>query len=425
MGRYKVRTAIILSITLLLVMGCGSSNKNVKTGPTVDVIDVALSRDIEDRGPDSVPIGKSSIYYTNDTGVVSYIKVANISGKHKFRWDWYRPDGKLYCSTGNETIKISSGKYRREMCIWHKISLDGEKAVSYPGRWLVDVYFDNDIVSSNHFEIKPEINVDKMPKFASTPNPSTWGLIIGIENYSDLPSVTYAERDARLMQKYYEKIIGIPEENIITLIDSEATKAKIEGLLKSYLPMNLSSDTTLYVYFAGHGVPSIQDGDSYIVTYDGDPRFIEHTGYKLKTLYSDISALPIKQAVVFIDGCFSGASSRSNNMLMAGTRPALINVEDMDLPSNKIVSMTASKGNQLSNAYPEKEHGLFSYFVFSGLRGPADSNQDNHITLDELYTYVNSNVVKVSRRGGMEQTPVILPGRERASNIKLIKVIKE
>jgi len=63
--------------------------------------------------------------------------------------------------------------------------------------------------------------------------------------------------------------------------------------------------------------------------------------------------------------------------------------------------------------------------VFGGLRGPADSNQDNHITLDELYTYVNSNVVKVSRRGGMEQTPVILPGRERASNIKLIKVIKE
>jgi len=392
MSRNTFKTAIILSITMLLIMGCGSTNKNVRTGPTIDVVETSLSRDIEDKGPNSVPIGKSSIYYTNDTEVVSYIKVSNISGKHKVRWDWYRPDGKLYCSTGSETIKIKSGKYRREMSIWHRITLDGEKAVGYPGRWLVDVYVDNEIVSSNHFEIKQEINVDKMPKFASTPNPSEWGLVIGIENYADLPSVTYAQKDAMLMQEYYEKIIGIPEENIITLIDSEATKAKIEGLLKSYLPMNLSSDTTLYVYFAGHGVPSITDGDSYIVTYDGDPRFIEHTGYKLKTLYSDIDALPIKRSVVFIDGCFSGASSRSNEMLLAGTRPALIKVEDMVLPSDKIVSLTASKGDQISNSYPEKEHGLFSYFVFSGLRGPADSNQDNHITLDELYTSLCANI---------------------------------
>jgi len=425
MSRNTVITAIILSITMLLVMGCGSTNKNVRTGPTIDVVETSLSRDIEDKGPDSIPIGKSSIYYTNDTEVVSYIKVANISGKHKVRWDWYRPDGKLYCSTGSETIKIKSGKFKREMAIWHRITLDGEKAVGYPGRWLVDVYFDNEIVSSNHFEIKTEINVDKMPKFASAQNQSNWGLIIGIENYADLPSVTYAQKDAMLMQEYYEKIIGIPEENIITLIDSEATKAKIEGLLKSYLPLNLNSDTTLYVYFAGHGVPSLEDGDSYIVTYDGDPRFIEHTGYKLKTLYSDIDALPIKRSVVFIDGCFSGASSRSNEMLLAGSRPALIKVEDMVFPSNKIVSLTASKGDQISNAYPEKEHGLFSYFVFSGLRGPADSNQDNKITLDELYTYVNGNVVKVSRRGGMEQTPVILPGREKASNIQISKVIEE
>jgi len=66
------------------------------------------------------------------------------------------------------------------------------------------------------------------------------------------------------------------------------TKGKIEGILRSYLPMNLDKYATLYVYFAGHGVPGLQDGDAFIVTYDGEPRFIEYTGYKLKILYADI-----------------------------------------------------------------------------------------------------------------------------------------
>jgi hypothetical protein len=424
--RINVWIAVLVLATTSSFAACGASKKTIKPpSPVFEFVEATLSRDIEKKGKDSVPIGRSTVYYTNDTEVISRIKMANISGKHKIRWDWHKPDGSLYYSTGNLAIRIPSGKYRKEMSLWHRISLYGEPAVDYPGRWLANIFVNDDVISSHHFEIKPEINIDKLPDLSQTPNADIWGLIIGIENYSKLPAVDYAEKDARLVQRYFNNILGVPEENIITLIDSQATKGKIEGILRSYLPLNLDKNSTLFVYFAGHGVPSLQDGDAFIVTYDGEPRFIEYTGYKLKTLYADIAKLPAKRSIVFIDGCFSGASSRSGKMLIAGSRPALLKVETMTLPSDKIISLTASQGDQLSNAYPEKEHGLFTYYLLSGLRGAADADSDKVITLDELYAYVKVNVVKVSRRAGLEQTPEILPGVDVMEKIKISKAVKE
>jgi hypothetical protein len=97
------------------------------------------------------------------------------------------------------------------------------------------------------------------------PYPKDWGLIIGIEDYQRLPEVEYARKDALLVREYFTRVLGVPEENIISLVDSEATKASIEGYLKQYIPINVGKDTTLYVYFAGHGLPGTRWGEPYLV----------------------------------------------------------------------------------------------------------------------------------------------------------------
>jgi hypothetical protein len=416
--------SFLIIIATSLIIGCAST-ENVKNAPPFEVLEHSLSRGIEDKGTESVPIGRSTVFSVEDGEVNSYIKLANVSGKHKIRWDWYRPDGKVYTSTGNKLIQVDSGMYREAMSIWHKISLYKEEAAAYPGRWLVNISLDNDVIYSSHFEVTPEINIDILPKFVQKTDPSAWGLIIGIENYMTLPSVQFAVKDARLVRRYFEAILGVPQENIITLIDSEATKGKIAGLIQSYLKMNVDSNTRLYVYFAGHGMPSLRDGDAFICTYDADPRFIEHTGYKLEELYSDIGKLPLKNAIIFIDSCFSGSSSRSGQMLLADARPALIKVDNIKLTSDKIISLAASKGDQISSSYKEKEHGLFTYFMLKGLRGPADTDEDKEISVQELYHYVNKQVGKVSRRKGIEQTPIILPGFDFVKDIAISKVLEE
>lgn len=64
----------------------------------------------------------------------------------------------------------------------------------------------------------------------SKPFPKDWGLIVGMENYNSLPNVKFTRKDALIIKDYFVRILGVPVENIISLIDSEATKARIEGV---------------------------------------------------------------------------------------------------------------------------------------------------------------------------------------------------
>ena len=61
-------------------------------------------------------------------------------------------------------------------------------------------------------------------------SPKYRGLIIGIENYDSLPNVKFTRKDALIIKDYFVRILGVPEDNIISSIDSEATKARIEGV---------------------------------------------------------------------------------------------------------------------------------------------------------------------------------------------------
>ena len=56
------------------------------------------------------------------------------------------------------------------------------------------------------------------------------GPIVGIENYNRLPNVQSTRKDALIIKDYFVRVWGKTEANIISLIDSGATKARIEGV---------------------------------------------------------------------------------------------------------------------------------------------------------------------------------------------------
>lgn len=419
------KISITLFTAVFLIVSCSMGKSVIKTAKNktpVKIADPILAKRIDDKGTKGIPRKITDDFSVLDTEVVSSIRLMDLTGTHMMRWDWYQPDGSLYYSTGDTLLDIAPGKYREETTVWHKIPIYGDKASELPGKWTVKLFFDDNVVTSDVFYIH-DIDVDTLPKFSQKSDPKKWGIVIGIENYASLPDVTYAGKDATLFSNYLRKIIGVPEENMITITNAEATKGVIEGYLKSYLPSNIENNATLYVYFAGHGTPNVNDGDAYIIPYDGNPKFIEHTGYKLKTLYNDIDALKIAKAIVFIDSCFSGAQARSDKMFM-NLRPALIHVKDVDVPSEKVISLSASTSKQVSNVYAEKKHGLFSYFLLKGMRGAADFNGNNAITIQELYNYTKINVDSVSKRIGMNQTPVILPSFDAVENVNVSMVLK-
>ena len=61
----------------------------------------------------------------------------------------------------------------------------------------------------------------------------------------------------------------------------------------------------------------------------------------------------------------------------------LITVESPVVNSKNMVVFTATGANQISSAYREKRHGLFTYYFLKGLHGEADSNQDGVVDVQE------------------------------------------
>jgi len=251
-------------------------------------------------------------------------------------------------------------------------------------------------------------DVDELPAIKAKPNKNAYALVIGIEHYRQkLPKADFAAHDARTVTKYLTKVMGYPEENVVTLTNEHAAKSDFEKYFETWLPNHVENESTILVYYSGHGAPNPKTGDAYLVPYDGDPSFIEQTGYPLKRLYDNLGKLPAKAIIVALDACFSGAGGRS--LLAPGARPMALSVENPVLASGKTVVLAASAKDQISSTYLEKGHGLLTYFMLKGLQGDGDQNQDGVIELAELYAYVKPQVSRVARREfNTEQTPQLL-----------------
>ena len=255
------------------------------------------------------------------------------------------------------------------------------------------------------------IDADLAPP-ASTVKPKdhAYAVIVGVEEYRDLPKVDYAKRDAEMVRAYLTKSLGYREQNVVMLLNDRVTKADLEARFEKWLPKQVgeNKDAEVFVYYGGHGAPDPNTNQAFMVPYNGDPAYLETSAYPLARLYETLAKLPAKNITVVMDSCFSGAGGRS--VIQKGARPMLIKIENPLMASQNMVVLSAAAGNQISNAMPEKRHGLFTYYFLKGLQGEADANKDGGVDVEELYAYMKPKVETEARRMNAEQSPQLLPG---------------
>lgn len=251
-------------------------------------------------------------------------------------------------------------------------------------------------------------DVDELPTISAKRKENAYAIVIGIEKYrQNIPNVDFAVNDAETMTEYLTKVMGYPEENVVTLLNDRAAKSDFEKYLGRWLSNNLDDNGKVFIYYSGHGAPDPKTGNTYLLPYDGDPTFIEETGYSLKRLYDSLGKLKAKEIVVALDACFSGAGGRS--VIAEGSRPVVIQIEDAMKPAGNMVVISAASGNQISSTYKDKGHGLFTYFLLKGLKGFADADGDGSIELDELYSYLKPQVERIARKKyNNEQSPQLI-----------------
>lgn len=251
-------------------------------------------------------------------------------------------------------------------------------------------------------------DVDRVPSSRRAMLKNAYALVIGVESYREkLPKADYAAKDAKLMGEYLTAVLGYPEENVVVRTDDKASLTDFIKYVENWLPNNVERDGKVFVYFSGHGAPNPKTGNAYLVPYDGDPTFIESTGYPVERLYAALDKLPTDNVSVVIDSCFSGAGGRS--VLAKGARP-LVQVLAVT-KGTKASVLSAGASDQISNAYDEKGHGLLTYFLLKALGGEGDLNKDGDVTLAEAHEYARPHVQRIARKlYNNEQTPQFVPG---------------
>jgi hypothetical protein len=256
-------------------------------------------------------------------------------------------------------------------------------------------------------------DVDDVRAVKSKPNKNAYAIVIGIEQYRQkLPKADFAVADAKMVTEYLTKLMGYPEENIVTLANEYATKSDFEKYFERWLLNNTDKDSSIFIYYSGHGAPDPKTGGAYLVPYDGDPSFIAETGYSLKRMYDALGKLPAKDIVVALDSCFSGAGGRS--VIAKGARPLVINIQNNIVLSKNITVMAAASSDQFSSTYDEKGHGLFTYYMLKGIKDEDIIKQDGSLAINDLFVYLRSQVERVARRQyNNEQTPQLIKPKEK------------
>lgn len=218
---------------------------------------------------------------------------------------------------------------------------------------------------------------------------NTYALVIGNERYRFVADVPFAKNDAVVFAEYCKKALGIPAENVHLCED--ATKHMIlEQELTDWLgEIPNRENKRLIVYYAGHGVPDINDHNkAYLLptdVYGTKP----HQGIALDYFYSALGNLGFERVTVFLDACFSGVN-RDNDGVNS-ERAVEVEAQDAKPVVGNLIVLAAAHGNETAQSFQEEGHGLFTYYLLKELQ-----ESEGMVTYGKLVDQVKKNVSNIA-----------------------------
>ncbi len=253
-------------------------------------------------------------------------------------------------------------------------------------------------------------DVDKNIPVAPVSKPNLYALIIGNESYLDATgevneelNYDFAKNDARVFREYVVKTLGAPVENVMFFHNATIADMNRGIAYLSTISKLRNEEAELMIYYAGHGISDMKTKEAYLLPVDfkGDLSY----AMKVNDMYKQLTRYPSKKITVFIDASFSGGTrSGSHPVPIPGQRI----VFGANQVSGNIIEFLACSGDQTAQAYREKQHGLFTYFVLKKLQLSG-----GNISFKELGEYVQKEVGRESEEiSGIQQTPTINFGNQ-------------
>ena len=305
----------------------------------------------------------------------------------------YVNNRKLEPGTGRG-IEVAAGSYPRRLDIEQRIAL-----VKGPNTIKIHA------TDSDGLFVEKSITVHHIAR-----RRNLWAVVVGIDRYPNIRPLKYAVADAR---SFYDLLVTgnqVPAENVYLLLNEQASLQALRSTLGTKVKNKAGAQDMVIIYFAGHGATERDmmspDGDGlekYLLPYGADPNDLYASALPMREVAHIFHRIRSERLVFVADACYSGASG-GRTVSITGVRANLSDrfLERLAGGKGKVI-ITASSANEVSVEKDELGHGVFTYYLVQGLRGPADTDKDGLVTVDEAYRYVSQ---KVPAATGQEQHPV-------------------
>lgn len=224
-----------------------------------------------------------------------------------------------------------------------------------------------------------------------------YALIIGINSYKKASPLEYACNDAQEIKDILIDNFKYKEENIVLLLDIQATKDNIMNRYMEFIRKTDYNDNVI-IFYAGHGYTEMSStGDvGYLIPYDADTENL-YTLIRWDDFTRNTDLIKAKHVLFIMDACYSGlAITRSS---MVGKNRFL---KDMLMRPVRQV-LTAGKANETvsDGNGPVPNHSIFTGHLIEALKGRAKT-EEGLISANIVMSYVYR---KVSNDTYSQQTP--------------------
>ena len=223
-------------------------------------------------------------------------------------------------------------------------------------------------------------------------------LVIGINNYSKVSPLVYAENDAKAIADILKSKFDFPESNVVLLLNQEATKSSI---LKAYMSLTGTGtgiNDRVVFFFAGHGhtLRSKRGDVGYLVPSDGNPEDVASL-VRWDEFTRNADLIEAKHLFFTVDACYGGLAIM-RKLSPGGTRF----LKDMLLRTSRQI-LTAGKADEpvSDSGGPLPDHSVFTGHLLEALGGKG-MDSEGIITANGIMAYVYQ---MVPRDRDSHQTP--------------------
>ncbi len=229
-----------------------------------------------------------------------------------------------------------------------------------------------------------------------------YALVVGISRFANAGyNLDYATSDAEKFYRFLQSDVGggLNADRVRLLTDEQATRARIIKEMTRFLG-RAGQDDTVQLYLATHGLTG-SDGTLYYLCHNTETDNLPGTGFSDKDLTEIISHnIEAGKLILYLDACHSGLSGLSGQRYARrgiGVHEVNEKINNLAVGLSKVgqtgvatFSATSASGYSLEGK--DWQGGVFTHCLVSGLRGKANTDNDEWVTIKEIDNYLTDNI---------------------------------